>query len=525
MALADSASRWDADSKPRLWCFEHQYHRELVSAALMTHAEGERWTAIAMGHVTQWRSACPPPRGDAWESYPVARRILNWALAGFLDPNLGARLASMLAYQVNYLSRRLEWHLLGNHLLCDAAALVAGGAALSGREADRAWRAGEALLASELRRQVLPDGGYAERTVQYHAIVLQDVLVAAALSRAAGRTVRVDILSAARAMAEWLTAVVALGRVPAINDAAADATPSLTIVLSLAASLGLVEPRWDGWLGRAFGGLDVEAAPPSEPVRDVALPSTGWYVAREEGHELLFDHGPIGPDEQPGHGHSDALSYELVWAGVPVVTDSGVTTYEIGEVRAFERAARAHATVTVDGRGADELWAAFRVGARGRPTGSVANVTPDGVRVLAGTHMAPAGWTHRRILIYSPGDALVVIDRVLGTAGAIASHVPLAPECDFVSGLIRLRTGETLCLELLVGTVLSAARGKESPRNGWCSGGFGRPIARTSLAIDAFDGRIAYAIRSQNTRVEVRADRCIVQGARGITTVNLAELL
>src|SRR5207248_1629636 len=122
---------------------------------------------------------------------------------------------------------------------------------------------------------------------------------------------------------------------------------------------------------------------------DVELPETGWSIVRDGPHELLFEHGPIGPDEQPGHGHSDALSYELFWDDHPVVTDTGVTTYDIGTQRDFERSGRAHATVTVDGDGPDELWAAFRVGARGRVSGGRTATSEQGIRVFRGTMTAP----------------------------------------------------------------------------------------------------------------------------------------
>src|SRR5262249_2452365 len=178
--------------------------------------------------------------------------------------------------------------------------------------------------------------------------------------------------------------------------------------------------------GRAFG---LSAQPSPAPVRgDLELPDTGWSLVREGAHELLFEHGLIGPDEQPGHGHSDALSYELFWDGRPVVVDTGVTTYEIGAVRDFERSAKAHATITVGGAGPDELWASFRVGSRARVSGGLRNRTTDGVRVFEGMVHAPAGWRHRRQLVFWPGEALVVVDDVEGARGEIVSRIPLAPE-------------------------------------------------------------------------------------------------
>src|SRR6266436_833137 len=201
-------------------------------------------------------------------------------------------------------------------------------------------------------------------------------------------------------MARWLAAIARENAVPYLNDAAPEATPPVHEVLSLARALQLIEGPWDSWLGRAFGlggaGTAIEGR------GDLQLVNTGWTLVRQDGHELLFEHGPIGPDEQPGHGHSDALSYELFWDGHPIVTDTGVTTYDIGAVRDFERSAPAHATVSVGGEGPDELWAAFRVGARASVQGSPLASTAEGVRKLEGIVRAPPGWEHRRRFVFWP---------------------------------------------------------------------------------------------------------------------------
>ncbi len=187
----------------------------------------------------------------------------------------------------------------------------------------------------ELPLQVLADGAYAERSPQYHVIVLRDVLLAPGLAGRRGYAADPRIGDAARAMARWLSLLRRGDDLPWLNDAAPDATPPLDEVLSLAAALHLGDENADGWLGRAFGGQPRPVSPP--PRSDLELPDTGCSIVRDGSSELLFEHGPIGPDEQPGHGHSDALSYELIWEGAPMVTDTGVTTYDANGVRAFER--------------------------------------------------------------------------------------------------------------------------------------------------------------------------------------------
>jgi len=406
--------------------------------------------------------------------------------------------------QLRFLRSHLERHLLGNHLLCDAAALVAGAAILDIGDAPEIGAFGSALLATELRRQLLADGGYAERTAQYHALVLRDALVAVGLARLAGRAIGIE--PELDSMGRWLSLVRRReSALPYLNDATPDAILFAREAASLGGALGF------GWAGededRVMGG-------------DLLLHDTGWSIVRQDGHELLLEHGPIGPPEQPGHGHSDALSYELWWAGVPLVTDSGVTTYELGHVRDFERSARAHATVTVDGDGPDELWASFRVGGRGRVEAQPSTSPAPGVRGLRATVSAHAGWRHERSLLFWPGKALVVLDRVRNArpGSEILSRLPLDPEWSFDLGprtaAMRGPRELGLTLTILEGELAGASVGATSPREGWVGRGFGRPVPRPSLRFRADGaGLCSYAITAPGVILERHGRRCTLRSA------------
>jgi hypothetical protein len=222
----------------------------LVALHLAFPSEG--WLGAVRGFLGEWTAKNPYPAGDGWEPYPVARRTINWAIAVAFVPGLGDVLGSPLAAQVAFLSRNLERHLLGNHLLCDASALVAGAAVLTHGRSEAYLDLGRTLLASELRRQVLPDGGYAERTAQYHTVVLRDLLLALALCKRRGWALDPDVSGIASGMLAWLEDVRRGSSVPFLNDSAPDATPCLKEVFGLGAALGL-RPRTDRhWLADAL---------------------------------------------------------------------------------------------------------------------------------------------------------------------------------------------------------------------------------------------------------------------------------
>jgi hypothetical protein len=475
----------------RLQRYERQYQSELIGLSRLGQVDEAR------DHVERWAAANPIGVGEAWEPYPVARRVLSWSVALAVAPGLAEPMAPLLAPQVRFVAHHLEWHLLGNHLLCDAAALTAGAAVLDFEGSAELFARGAALLQQELRKQVLPDGGYAERTAQYHALVLRDALWALSLARARGRALPIE--PELQRLAHWLVQVRRGRELPCLNDSTPAAAALCDEALALCAALGVPAGA------RAEGDLE--------------LPDTGWSFVREGDHELLFDHGPLGPDEQPGHGHSDALAYELVWAGVPVVTDTGVSSYEPSATRDFERSAKAHATVTVDGQGPDELWAAFRAGARG-----VVSAEPrwerSGARVLRGRVDAPAGWDHQRTLVFWPGRALVVIDRVDGEpdGAQVISRVPFDPAWAVGPASATHQGGLTLYLDVLRGEALDAAR------DGWVCHGFGARTPRAVWTVRAeLDGVAAYSIAAAGVQVELGEERLVLRAHDGERTIELAE--
>jgi hypothetical protein len=224
----------------------------------------------------------------------------------------------------------------------------------------------------------------------------------------------------------------------------------------------------------------------------LTLRNTGWFFHRSNKHELLFDFGVVGPKDQPGHGHCDALAYELYWDGLPLVTDTGITTYAAGPTRSYERSAPAHATVAVNNEGSDEVWASFRVGGRGRPKFLRSTIVPPGRINLLAECRSFRGWLHHRALGYTPGVSLQVEDCVSGTPlnAEAFSYVPIAPGWDIReddTGYILSQQHLSLRFVVTQGTAVGLI-------DGWQSEGFGRKKPRKVLAIKFQNNSAAYEI-------------------------------
>ena len=143
---------WTACDRLKLWRYNLHYFDDITADA----AESRSTWHTSL--IARWIAENPPPLGDGWEPYPLSLRIVNWIKGdlrrrGLLDE--AAR--HSLATQVRFLTGRLEWHLLGNHLLANAKALVFAGLYFAGGEGEAWLRQGLALYARQLPEEIYPD--------------------------------------------------------------------------------------------------------------------------------------------------------------------------------------------------------------------------------------------------------------------------------------------------------------------------------------------------------------------------------
>lgn len=403
---------WDDPAWAKLWRYHLHYFDDLNAwAPPGGKPDAEAW-------LKRWLAENPPGLGSAWEPYPVSLRTVNWIKWALGGQGLPAAALDSLAVQVRHLRRKLEIHLLGNHLFANAKALVYSGLFFRGPEAD-AWLAkGLDILDRELGEQILPDGGHFERSPMYHALALEDLLDLVNVARCLGAD-RGPRLSAALArwsqttgpMRVWLAAMSHPdGRIACFNDAAHGIAPDNAELERYALDLGF---------------------PPLPTLADGVhpFPDSGYIRVRRGDLVALLDVAPIGPDYLPGHAHADTLSFECSWWGERVIVNRGVSRYGLGSERLAERGTAAHSTVEVDGEDSSEVWGGFRVARRARPFGLEVDTAGGEWRVACahdGYARLPGRPVHRRTWRFGPAS-LRVEDRIEGRHGLAVARFHCHP--------------------------------------------------------------------------------------------------
>lgn len=374
---------WNFTDNGMLWAYNQNYF-DWINQEGITQEECRYWIDKFIEELPDNRVGLDP--------YPIALRSINWIkfFCRYPECTTRSRLDSLYS-QLRLLAKKLEYHLLGNHLLEDAYALYIGSAFFhdSGllKKATR-------LLLSQLKEQVLPDGAHYEQSPMYHCILLDRLLDCINIRKTDA------LVDYAQRMLGHLESIVWTdGSIPMLNDSANGIAPTPSQLFNYAQRLGL---KWE----------------------KIPMKECGYRKMMTGGYEAIVDVGNITAAYQPGHTHADTFNYELRIDGKPFVLDTGISTYNKTERRQLERSTLAHNTISVGGKNSSEVWGGFRVGRRAAVS-DVRSKMENGKGFVEASHNGFEKKCWRKFSMYD--TAFVVEDRYDGEA---ISFIHLAEGAD-----------------------------------------------------------------------------------------------
>jgi uncharacterized heparinase superfamily protein len=344
----------------------------------------------------------------------VARRLLSWLshspmILENADRAFYRRFTRSLGAQAAPLDRALASSLTGETRLTAAIALTQTG--LSLEDAAGLLKRATRCLSSELRRQILADGGHIGRNPQSLVELLLDLLPTRQAFSARGLAPPEPLLNAIDRMTPVLRMFRhADGALANFNGMGAGEPETLATLL-------------------AYG--DAGAA-----IQDA--PYSGYQRLEAGASIVLVDVGPPPPWEFSSECHAGCLSFEFSSGLARIIVNCGAPPSDLAEARAAARATAAHSTLVVDDRSSCRFAASTGLEAMARGAvlqgpshvESKRSVETEGLRLEA-AHDGYAhdyGLLHRRTLFLThDGAALFGEDRLAQTGKAKhAADVPVA---------------------------------------------------------------------------------------------------
>jgi len=349
--------------------------RELVADWLARH---ERWEPVA------------------WDPVVTGQRLAHWLgqhdfFAVSAEVEFRHRLLNQIARQARHLARVLPAGLGGSDAITALKGLIYAGICLPDGGPLRAQ--GLEMLRVELGRQLLSDGGHAERSPARQLETLRDLIDLRALLHAG----RLEVPDYLQVSIEQMAPLLRLlqhgdGGLCLFNDS----------------------NEHDGWqvdlvLQRAGGR--------SRPLQ--SGPESGFQRLQAGRAVVLVDAGPPPPPGFDRHAHAGTLSFEMSVGRERLIVNSGAYP-GASEWRRVQRATAAHSTLVARDTNSSDVLRDGAVGRRPRNV-SCRRDEQDGNIWLDLSHdgySAPFGLIHRRrLFLAASGDDLRGEDSLEGPGG------------------------------------------------------------------------------------------------------------
>lgn len=419
---------------------------ELMGFGWLRHlraAETALARANARALVDDWISICRRPRGAAWETGVIARRLIAWITQSPLvlegaDRDFYRRFMRSIGRQARFLGQIMddcecpERRLRAAVALCYVALATQGTAPQVRRTAKR--------LALELERQLLPDGGHLSRNPSILLDLLADLLPLRQVFATQGIEPPQELLNAVDRIGPML-------RLFRHGDG------------TLALFNGMARTQADV-LATVLAYQDVRSLP-----MENAGPS-GYQRAQAGQALLIMDAGAPPPEAFSGLAHAGCLSFEFSDGTQKVIVNCGAPPPGFEQYKETARASAAHSTLVVGGVSSCSFAPSERVRwPRGAPiiagpreVACLRETTADGT-LIAASHdgYSGRGLRHDRTLLLSPdGMRLEGTDMI-----SVVAEAKTTKHDDDYAVIFHLQPGiDTAPLEDGDGLILTAPGGR-----------------------------------------------------------------
>lgn len=438
---------WNNNKFSKLWLYNLHYFDFLLTK------DSNNKTLQCNNLISRWIKENPQAKGVGWEPYPLSLRLVNWIKWLMSKNEVSSEVLDSIAIQAKFLSKKIEYHLLANHLLSNAKALYFAGYFFCGNEADYWKQLSSKIIKKQIDEQILKDGGHFELSPMYHQIVLNDLLDLAYLHKIYKVSPPKYIIEAIKKMLEWSDVMQHPdGDIPFFNDAAFGIAPKPAST-----------EKYAKFLKIPFN------SPNDKSIK--FFKDSGYARLLNTSATLFVDIASVGPHYNPGHAHADTLSFELSLNGRRIIVNAGTSEYGNSDERQLQRSTISHSTVVIDQKNSSDVWSGFRVGKRANIIYSQIGSNEDylwavgahdGYRNLKGQPIHERYWRLAE-------KKLIIKDKLTGTGRHdIEIIYPLSPGLiPLIKGQDKIHIYDTLSKRKLVIVLFDQNESVECMKSKW----------------------------------------------------------
>jgi hypothetical protein len=511
----------------QVWELSRHHHLTVLATAYALTGD-RRYAELARSHLQSWWEENPFLSGIHWTSgIELGIRLISWVwtrrlldgwdeVKSLFDQNQLAH--NQIWWHQTYLSRfRSRGSSANNHAVAEAAGQLTAALAFPWFQESTAWAEQSAgLLQQELARNTFPSGVNRELAFDYHGLVAELGVIAAAEADYAGRPLPDLVWRSLCGMVDAAAACLDCGlRAPRQGDS--DDGRALVIA----------SPEGNRWEALLAVGQELFGAPKWWPAVQPGVASTlvsaltarrplvdrparrPWHFADAgitifrsdpaDGPEIWCrcDSGPHGFLSIAAHAHADALSIEVRHNGADILTDPGTYCYGSDPMfRRYFRSTIGHNTLEVLGRdqstsGGPTMWIRH---AESRLTSLKPHADGDEGYWAAehyGYRTVDPPVTHRRAVQFDGKRRFIEITDEIDSTGhpsvRLAFHLGPTVEAVLDGCILTLRWrdrsgGEAIATMTLPSSLeWSLGRGVSDPVVGWYSPAFGHKLPATDV--------------------------------------------
>jgi len=386
--------------------------------------------------IEKWIKYNKNKKNPSWDSYPTSLRIVNWIKWSIQNDYINKEFILSLYEQSLWLSKKIEYHLKGNHLIANAKALIFAGIYFKENNSSYLLGLGVNILIKELEVQILNNGAHYERSPMYHVIITEDLLDIISLYKKYNLKIDDRIVLTAKKMIKWINFIShSDNSLPFFGDTCYKIARSVEDI---------------NYYGKKILSINLEKN--NKIINQVD--AAGYYVLKNHNNSFIANVGHIISKEQPGHSHADLLSFELNLYKNKVFVNSGISTYEKSNLRHFQRSTVSKNTLTLNDKNSQDVWASFRVGKKTRIESLKINKSRDN-KFSSSIEASHCGFgsffsknLHKRKWIISE-NSLHIIDSFTGKHDEAKSRIYLHPSIKCFKNYLIMKNNKIIKFEFI----------------------------------------------------------------------------